>query len=290
MRRAALVFLTASIALTAVSCGKYDPPAAQPEAVEATEAVTEDAASGSILDEIDLEDPSSIAALEEQAEDIRERARAAADLTAQPMPEQEIPADWEEITNGKLAVYAPPGLEYKETSAGIFPSFYKSSDKETTVSFWEGNDWSEKEESEIDSFMYSLLPEASEDRTAEAFAALGLDYDGTRASFYKAALSFTSADRTEENAEYFDAAVIAKGMALGYYGEVFHKDDNGRDIYIHSYSSRLYDPRKPEEFDPDYRMIWIGAFADGNTEYTALIKGRTHEEALQIASTARIAG
>jgi hypothetical protein len=42
------------------------------------------------------------------------------------------------------------------------------------------------------------------------------------------------------------------------------------------------------EYGLVYGMVWIGAFASADMEYTALVRGKNKAEALQIASTIKI--
>jgi hypothetical protein len=146
-----------------------------------------------------------------------------------------------------------------------------------------GNDWNEKNSVDNEYF-----PEVSEENIAAAFNTLGIDYDGTRTSFYKAVLSFTSADRTEENAEAFEIAALAKGFCFLIFPEVYYICSDGHDIYAHRYPSEGSNGEKyPESNDARF---WVGAFADSNTEYTLMVKGGSREEALMICSTIEFIG
>ena len=270
MGKLIISLLAAAVVFSAVSCGKTDEPAASSEAVGSS-AVTE---TGTAEEDAEAE----MAKFKAQA---LERA----DLTAQPMPDSEIPDDWHELSNGTISMYVPADVE-DVSSEGSSMSKFQNEDKSVFIFIMGANDWSVTADEEDDEFT-EYFPELKEENTAKALNELGLDYDGTRASFYKAVLSFTSKDRTEKNAEAFDAAALAKGMAFLTFPEVYYHDAEGHDIYAHAYSSAAI---KGDLSDSEDNRFWIGAFADPNTEYTAMVTAHTKEEALQIASTIKIIG
>ncbi len=255
--------------------------AEETDEAEETEPVTAEDTTLNLLEEYSA----SPEEVDEAVSLIKETAKKAVDLTAQPIPEFTVPDDWHQITDGKVSLYVPSDVT--ELASGSLKRF-QNEDKSIIILFMSGNDWSQEEEDET---FTQLIPEAKTENTIKAFAGLGIEYDGTRRSFYRAALSFTSADRTEENAEDFDAAVIAKGLAFDIYPEIFFMEKDGKDFYAHGMNTLLPDyslEAGSQEPDPDYHNIWLGAFADDNIEYTVMIKTPTKEESLHIASTAAI--
>lgn len=271
MKKILLLTLMAALAFSAVSCGKTEEASAPSE--------TESSLAETVSEDETVED------VEAALADIKEKALARTDLTAQPMDVPEIPDDWHEVSDGKLSMYVPADVEDISSDSGTFSRF-QNEDGSVTVFTMGVTDWSENSgetEDELDEY----FPELSEENTAKALKDMGLDYDGTRASFYKAVLSFTSEDRTEENAKAFDTAALAKGMAFTLFPEVYYNNSEGHDIYAQAYSVEAL---KGDLSDEGNSKFWIGAFADPNTEYTAMLTAHTKEEALQIASTIKIIG
>ena len=280
MKRTLAIFLAAAIAVTAVSCGK-----AAKETASEEENITVSETTSLDLDALLSEYTTTAEELEQQLAEMKETAMERVDLTAKPIPEYTIPDDWKEMSDGRMKFLVPPDVEDQTSSTGsLILGKYRNEDKSVSVIIMKGNDWSEHEEDEEDNY----FPEASEENYTKAFSELGLDYDGTRTSFYKAVLSFTSADRTEENAEAFDNAALAKGLCFLTFPEVYYVCSDGHDIYAHGYPSEgLNGEKYPESNDARF---WVGAFADSNTEYTLMVQGSSKEEALMICSTIEIIG
>lgn len=274
MKKALTALIAAAMAFTAVSCGKKtDSPASG----------TAEATTNRIAD-ILAENTTTVEELEQQIAEMKKTAMERVDLTAKPVPEYTIPGDWKEMSDGRISLLVPPDVEDQSSSTGsLIKGKYRNEDKSVSVIIMNGNDWSEHDEDEEDNY----FPEVSDENCVKAFKELGIDYDGTRASFYKAVLSFTSADRTEENAEAFDTAALAKGLCFFAFPEVYYKDSDGHDIYAHGYFAENMLEKTTNENNSKY---WVGAFADSNTEYTLMVKARSHEEALMICSTVKIIG
>jgi len=269
------------MAFSAVSCSKKEEKASDETAVETTaEADSQD------IDDLLTEKTTTAEELEKAKKEMKRSALERVDITAQPIPEYEIPADWHEVSDGRIKMLVPSDVTEQTTGNGsIVLGKFLNEDKSVSVIAMKGNDWSKKEEDD-DSENY--FPEVNDESIAKAFAELGIDYDGTRTSFYKAVLSFTGADRTKENADAFEIAALAKGFCFFAFPEVFYRDANGHDIYAHGYSLEgLTGEKFPESNDARF---WVGAFADSNTEYTFMVKGKTREEALMMCSTIEFVG
>jgi hypothetical protein len=273
MKRTLIAFTAAAMLLTAVSCGSPDNKAAPAE--ETATAVTTTRSLEDMLAEL----TTTAEELEEQIAEMKVQAMERADLTAQPIPEYDIPGDWKEISDGRLKMLVPPEVKGESSSGSIISGNFRSEDKSVVILIMEGNDWNEHYGTEDED---DYFPEISEENVVKAFNELGIDYDGTRTSFYKAVLSFTSADRTDENAGAFDTAALAKGLCFLTFPEVFYKDSDGHDIYAHGYLSETLLGKKSKNSDSKF---WVGAFADSNTEYTLMVTARSRDEALMICST-----
>ena len=279
MKRTLTLLLAAAMAVTAVSCGKSAKEAAP---AEDTAAVSETTSLD--LDALLSEYTTTAEELEQQLAEMKETAMERVDLTAKPIPEYTIPDDWKEMSDGRMKFLVPPDVEDQTSSTGsLILGKYMNEDKSVSVITMNGNDWSEHEEDEDENY----FPEASEENCVKAFRELGIDYDGTRTSFYKAVLSFTSADRTEENGEAFDNAALAKGLCFYAFPEVYYMDSDGHDIYAHAYFA---ENMLGKTTNGDNSKYWVGAFADSNTEYTLIVNARSQEEALMICSTIKIIG
>jgi len=274
MKRTLIAFTAAAMLLTAVSCGSPDDKTAPAEET-ATAVITTRS-----LEDMLAELTTTAEELEEQIAEMRVQAMKRADLTAQPIPEYDIPGDWKEMSDGRIKFLVPPDVvENTSSKSTLIPGSFRNEDKSVAVIIMNGNDWNEYYETEDED---SYFPEVSEENVVKAFRELGIDYDGTRASFYRAVLSFTSADRTDENAWAFDTAALAKGLCFLTFPEVFCKDSDGHDIYAHGYASENLLGKKSKNSDSKF---WVGAFADSNTEYTLMVTARSREEALMICST-----
>jgi hypothetical protein len=262
MKKTLTALIAAAMTFTAVSCGKKADSSAPETAAETTNSIADILQSTTTAEE-----------LEQEIAKMKEQAMERVDLTAKPLPEYTVPDDWHEISDGRVKLLVPADVEDQTSSSGsLILRKFTNEDKSVAVYTMGGNDWSVHEEDEEDNF----FPEVSEENYTKAFSELGLDYDGTRTSFYKAVLSFTSTDRTDENAEAFDIAALAKGLCFYIFPEVYYKDSDGHDVYVHSYGNTA---------GKEISKYWIGAFADSNTEYTLVVSARSQEEALMICST-----
>ncbi|MBP5379385.1 MAG: hypothetical protein J6Y64_07585 [Ruminococcus sp.] len=279
MKRTLTAITVAVMLLTAVSCGKTEK---KTSSVEAASIVTAETTTRS-LEDILAEYTTTAEELEEQLAEMKETAKERVDLTAQPIPEYDIPDDWKKMSDGRIEFLVPPDVvDNTSSTSTLIPGKYQNEDKSVSVIIMNGNDWNEHDESED---VEDYFPEVTEEKTIKALKELGIEYDGTRTSFYKAVLSFTSADRTDENAEAFDTAALAKGLCFLIFPEVFYKDSDGHDIYAHGYSSETMLGKKSKNSDSKF---WVGAFADSNTEYTLMVTARSREEALKICSTIKV--
>lgn len=270
MKKTLTALIAAAMTFTAVSCGKKADSSAPETAAETTNSIADILQSTTTAEE-----------LEQEIAKMKEQAMERVDLTAKPLPEYTVPDDWHEISDGRVKLLVPADVEDKSSSTGtLILGKFMNEDKSVSVITMEGNDWSEHEEDgdEVDNY----FPEISEKNYTKAFKELGLDYDGTRTSFYKAVLSFTSADRTDENAEAFNVAALAKGMCFYAFPEVYYKESDGHDIYAHAYFA---ENMLGKTTNADNSKYWVGAFADSNTEYTLIVNARSQEEALMICST-----
>ena len=283
MKRTFAAFAAVILAFTAVSCGKKEEKASDEEtAVETTaEASAQD------IDELLTEKTTTAEELEQELKKLKKSALERVNMTAQSIPEYEIPDDWHEISDGRIKMLVPSDVtDQSSENSSIVMGKFLNEDRSVSVITMESNDWSDKEEETDESENY--FPEISEENIAAAFNTLGIEYDGTRTSFYKAVLSFTGADRTKENADAFEIAALAKGFCFFAFPEVFYIDANGHDIYAHGYPPEgLTGEKFPES---NSARFWVGAFADSNTEYTLMVKGKTREEALMMCSTIEIVG
>ena len=313
MRRTALVLLTAALALTAVSCGKYDPPASQ--VTEEEEAI-----------ESALERGKELSEKLEKAIDVLENpelpvfdSHAGINIKAGPLPENDtIPDDWHEITDGFLAFTVPADVEINITeydlgNGQIFRSASAGSeDGKISILFVENNniDWSKVDEPEgldqdddeetekemenkyrqqsIDKG-YPQKGDITDEKTARYMAEMGLEYDGTKESKYKALLEFNEDMLTEDNQEAFEYIAMVKAKAIGMEApEFYYTENDGHSVFVHPYMGLFYDPSK--QYKSDYKKYWVSAYASPDMAYSAIVTAYSGVEALQIASTARIAG
>ena len=323
MLRNKIILLSAALLITAVSCGK-DSESSGTEKTTVSISYTEGTALQSepeipgvhIVDDIDEE------ALDEalkQAEAYEMPAfdpLAGIDITAEPLPEMgDIPDDWKRISDGRLSFCVPPDVELGERILTLRTA--KNSDNTVKVMFMDGNDWKALNENgyEIDYEEYGLSQEQidnikameaeeaskaekeaeelgypgdediTNEKTEKYMAAMGYEYDGSQLSKYKALLSMTSADRTDDNAEAFDYLATLKALSFGIvYPGVYGFEAGDTPVYLHVYPGLLEaytDFKQPEK----YRSVWVGAFVEPDLEYTALISANSHKEALMIAST-----
>lgn len=294
MKKFLLLALISALALSAVSCGKTEESEIT-EAVEETtaEATTEDDSWGDAL-----------RALENDLPDFD--SHAGINMKAEPLPEiEEIPDDWHEVTDGNLSFRVPPDVEMDTVEIGDYKSTTaKSEDRTVTIMFYDGNDWSVDDETEYEDILSDdeMMKQANEmydskgyptddyysdAKTYEYMAELGLDYDGTRESEYRALLEFSEDMRTDSNKEAFEYVASLKAITMGMsYPKIYFMEADGKPVYIHEYPGIYYDPSKSA--DKEYKSMWIGAFTSPDMEYTALVRGHDKEEALKIASTIKV--
>ncbi len=294
MKKFLLLALISALALSAVSCGKTEESEIT-EAVEETtaEATTEDDSWGDAL-----------RALENDLPDFD--SHAGINMKAEPLPETaEIPDDWHEVTDGNLSFRVPPDVEMDTVEIGDYKSTTaKSEDRTVTIMFYDGNDWSVDDETEYEDILSDdeMMKQANEmydskgyptddyysdAKTYEYMAELGLDYDGTRESEYRALLEFSEDMRTDSNKEAFEYVASLKAITMGMsYPKIYFMEADGKPVYIHEYPGIYYDPSKSA--DKEYKSMWIGAFTSPDMEYTALVRGHDKEEALKIASTIKV--
>ena len=294
MKKFLLLALISTLALSAVACGKTEESEIT-EAVEETtaEATTEDDSWGDAL-----------RALENDLPDFD--SHAGINMKAEPLPETaEIPDDWHEVTDGNLSFRVPPDVEMDTVEIGDYKSTTaKSEDRTVTIMFYDGNDWSVDDETEYEDILSDdeMMKQANEmydskgyptddyysdAKTYEYMAELGLDYDGTRESEYRALLEFSEDMRTDSNKEAFEYVASLKAITMGMsYPKIYFMEADGKPVYIHEYPGIYYDPSKSA--DKEYKSMWRGAFTSPDMEYTALVRGHDKEEALKIASTIKV--
>ena len=276
MKRTLAILSAAVLALSVTACGKNDKSSSQPE--------TEKATSG----DFELDIP-------------RFDSRAGINMTAEPMPEAgEIPSDWHEITNGKLAFMVPADVEMSEGGSSIKSA--RSADRAVNIMFFSDNDWTAESsyadvldseaasdaDDEYDELGYPETGDLTDEKTAKNMKAMGYEFDGTQLSRYRILLSMTEADETEDNAEAFDYLATLKASMFGMtYPRVRYLESDGVPVYFETYAGLSYDPAEADE-DAEYKSLWVSAFVEPDLEYTAMIKANSQEEALMIASTVRI--
>jgi len=276
MKRILAILSAAAMALSVTACGKNAESSSQHETEIASD------------DEFKLDIPPF-------------DSRAGINMTAEPMPDLgDIPSDWHEITNGKLTFMVPADVKMSEGGSSIKSA--KSADKAINIMFFNGNDWTVQSdyadvldseaasdaEGEYDELGYPKTGDLTDEKTEKYMAAMGYEYDGSQLSRYKALLSMTSADRTEDNAEAFDYLATLKASMFGMvYPKVRYLESDGIPVYFETYAGLTYDPAEADE-DAEYKSLWVSAFAEPDLEYTAMIRANSQEEALMIASTVGI--
>ena len=308
MKRALTFLIMAAMAFTAVSCGQTDESAADTEAVEATiEETTADE-----IEEIIKTIEASIPVYDKHA---------GINIKAEPLPDTEdIPSDWHEVSNGRISFMVPADVEYDkfeydlEDGSTYKSEYARSEDRRISIMFFDGNNWKEKESETEDYDVGESLKEVydslndedierikqvyidkgyceplddSEENITENMTKLGFEYDGTRESLYRNLLEFSEDMLTDDNGEAFEFMAQLKAVVLGMsYPGIYYTETDGRPVYIHQYSGASYDPSKEKK--SEYKAVWVGAFASPDMEYTALVRGSSPEETLQIASTIKI--
>jgi hypothetical protein len=254
----AIIAAAAVMAFSAVSCGSKKEDSG---AVNATTAASEDDTT-----EAETTDPDS----EVYKEIIRRDAEEGIDITPKPLPEfDHIPEDWKEISYERVSLRIPPDLEEKEAAASYVKMCYSTDDYFRMAYIVEKM---ENEDGFDPDYRY---PEITKEAAAEAFKELGIEFDGSLLSMYKAVLSLTSEMRTDSNAESFETAMLAKEIMLEFNYEVYYKQINGCDVYF----------LKDELDRHDYWSINAVIFVSGSEYYQVQIYGGNMEEALMMCST-----
>ena len=253
----AIIAAAAVMAFSAVSCGskKEDSGAVNETTAASEEDTTEE----------ETTDPDD----EEYRELIRRKAEEGIDITPQPLPEYDnIPEDWKEISYERVSLRIPPDLEETEMWPSYVKTCYGKEDSFRTAYIVE------KMENKY-GFLNTGFPEVNEETAAEAFKELGIEFDGSWLSMYKAVLSLTSEMRTDSNAESFETAMIAKEFTIRDNSEVYYKQINGCDVY---FMKNDFSNDGCESFNA---MI----FVSDNEYYQVQVIGDTIEEALMMCST-----
>jgi len=273
MKKTLAMLAAAVLAFSVTACGKDDKSSSQPEAE------TTMASDGFEFDMPHFDN------------------RAGINMTAEPMPDTgEIPADWHEITNGKLTFKVPADVEMKEGGAAIRSA--KNADNTVGVMFFGDNDWSaeietstlydSEVEGEADDLGYPKDGDLTDEKTAKYMQDMGFDWDGSQLSTYKTLLSMTEADESDDNSEAFNYLATLKACTFGMsFPRVRYLEASGVPVYFETYAGIKFDPAKEAEND-EYRSLWVSAFVEPDLEYTAMIRANSQEEALQIASTIKV--
>ncbi|WP_297958634.1 hypothetical protein [uncultured Ruminococcus sp.] len=262
MKKAFIAVITAAAAMAsaAVSCGKKENSTSAPESTPTTETVSEADTTEWEMDEWDAE----------HREDMKLKAEEGIDITSQPFPEcGEIPDDWQEISYEDVSMRIPPDLTESDFGLSYVKAYYTEEDGFRTAYIVD------KMEARSGFFNDFSFPELTEEVVKDSFADLGIDYDGSRLSMFKSALSLTSALRTDDNEISFENAGLAKEILLSDNSEVYYRQINGHDVYF------LKDGKGRD----GYRCFDIELFVDDNSYYSAEVIGGTLEEALMMCST-----
>ena len=265
MKKTLTALITAAIALTAVSCSnKNENKPSETESTTASEAVTAE-----VTTEEETEDELTKRIREELEEDMKR----CDDITLQELPEYDIPDDWHEINNGTVKMLVPPDVEETEKMDSSWVSNeYQNEDDSIHIIF---HDWSKWDSGWVGTPAY---PDLTGEDVEKAFAELGLDYDGTKASFIKAVSSFTGAEKTRDNEEAYRIASIEKAVEFQLYASVFHDLSDGHDVFIKGDYNK-YSPDK----EMGHAIVLI--FSDGNNEYSVRVEAPSEEEILMMCST-----
>lgn len=266
MKRTLTALITAAMAFTAVSCGnKNEDKPSETESTTASEAVT---------DEVTTEEETEDELTKRIREELEEDMKRCDDITLQELPEYDIPDDWHEINNGIVKMLVPPDVEETEKmDSSRVSNEYQNEDDSIHIIF---HDWSKWDSGWVGTPAY---PDLTGEDVEKAFAELGLDYDGTRASFIKAVSSFTGAEKTRDNAEAYRIASIEKAVEFHFYEAIFHNLSDGHDVFINGDYYKNYDDE--EIMDHAYVLI----FSDGNNEYPVRVEAPSEEEILMMCST-----
>ena len=215
------------------------------------------------------------------AEDYVFDPMAGIDMTAQAIPETAIPDDWKEITDGNIALMVPSDMEGKRIK-------YATSDNENYVMFMGVQEWERYDES----FSDEEYPQLNGENLRNAFADVGIEFDGSRRDLYRALLETTSAVRTDENAESFETIALMKSQVLGnLFPEVFVSETADGPVYVLIFLGAMtsYTDFKDSYVPGEHTAALVVAFRDENTECTALIRGSSFDTMMKMASSVRLA-
>ena len=203
----------------------------------------------------------------------KDSAAEKVDMTAQQIEKYDIPEDWQELSVENFKIYVPSGVEELDADTGMRRFGDESKGLYLTI---------------LPAIKYdcgmtlgALNPDLSEEKVKQAFSELGIEYNGTRLSFMKAALSLTSADKTDENAEAFETAILAKGTEFDMDKEILVSESDGHPIYIDVY--------KDLGLKKEKASIGVNFFIDESTVQSFVVNADTMDEALQIATNLKLA-
>lgn len=269
MKRTLIALTAAAMVFTAVSCSnKKEEKNTASEITAASEAVTDEVTTEEVTIDEEAEQRNK-----ENREYMKRKAEEGVDITPQPFPEcGDVPDDWKEISYESVSMRIPPDFEEEETSLSYIKESYGKKDTFETAYIVQKM-----------KFDYGLIkdytyPEITEEVVSNAFKELGIEYDGTPLSTYRAVLSLTSEKRTDNNAEYFEQAMLAKEMMLKDSSEVYYKQINGYDVYY----------KKAEDGQDGFWCFSIELFVNSKESYSIEVVGDTLEEALMMCSSVNI--
>ena len=258
----ALAAAVSAMAFTAVSCSS--------KKEENASVAGNTTAAKTISTEETAEEVTVDAEAEGNRKYMKGKAEEGVDITVQPFPEcGDIPDDWKEISYESVSMRIPPEFEEEENAAHYIKKTYGKKDSFETAYIVQ------KMKSDNGLIKNYTYPEITEEVVANAFKELGIEYDGTPLSTYKAVLSLTSEMRTDQNAEYFEQAMLAKEMFLKESSEVYYRQINGYDVYY----------KKDEDGKDGFWCFSIELFVNSKESYSVEVIGDTLEDALMMCST-----
>jgi hypothetical protein len=259
LKKTIITFIAALMAVTAVSCSSNSNVISQEPEVSG---YSEEYIAETTIDEEFSKDK------EEHRERMREEALDYINITAEPFPECDpVPDDWRKVSYENISLYIPPDV--KRTDSETSEKRFCNKDYTKEVSF-EGS-W----EKEVDEMGGPWFPEIDKRAVKDIFNGLGINYDGTYASFRKGVLSYTSENENDRTKDVFDAARIIKYVDLHDTERVYYRQINGLDGYIQ---------KERSENGNEYNAYYV-CIIDKDTTYELDIEGETNEEALMMCST-----
>ncbi|MBR1823107.1 MAG: hypothetical protein IJ779_02605 [Ruminococcus sp.] len=260
MKRTIITFIMVLTAAAAVSCGsktEAPEPASEVSEVSAEESSGEGNSS-------DYENEKKL-----KREKMLNESLDYIDLTAEPFPECEsIPEDWQEISFGNISARCPADMTVLEKDE--YSAEYADEDYNKSIEIYAA------QEHEADSQGGPWFPEINTDTVKRIFGKLGLDFDGSYASYYKDVLSYTSENSDDLGEDDFQSAKIMKYVALHDFERVYHRDISDLDGYVGKLESTKY-----------FERFGVYIF-DSNTEYYVSADAETAEEALMMCSTIEV--